>query len=130
MIKRSILLGVSVASFVVAASAAEAKWMRASFYSTGTRTSSGERFRPNEYTAAHRTLPFGTELIVCHYGKCVACRVNDRGPFKRGRELDLSLGAARRIGMTRVGVVRVKVTFPMPKPKPPALLETTASTSL
>ena len=76
--------------------------MVASFYGHGERlsrhTASGAVFNPHGYTAAHRTLPFGTHLRVCHHG-CVTVVVNDRGPFVRGRSLDLSYGAARAIGM-------------------------------
>jgi rare lipoprotein A len=76
--------------------------MVASFYGHGERlsrhTASGAVFNPHAYTAAHRSLPFGTHLRVCHNG-CVTVTVNDRGPFVRGRSLDLSYGAARAIGM-------------------------------
>ena len=76
--------------------------MVASFYGHGERlsrhTASGAVFNPHAYTAAHKTLPFGTHLRVCHNG-CVTVVVNDRGPFVRGRSLDLSYGAARAIGM-------------------------------
>ena len=76
--------------------------MVASFYGHGERlsrhTASGAVFNPHGYTAAHRTFPFGTHLRVCHHG-CVTVVVNDRGPFVRGRSLDLSYGAARAIGM-------------------------------
>ena len=67
----------------------------------GNRTASGERFDPNELTAAHRSLPFGTCLRVSNpkTGRSVAVRVNDRGPFTKGVSLDLSHGAARAIGM-------------------------------
>lgn len=74
----------------------------ASFYGHGERlsrhTASGAVFNPHAMTAAHKTLPFGTHLRVCHHG-CVNVTVNDRGPFVRGRSLDLSYGAARAIGM-------------------------------
>lgn len=85
--------------------------MIASYYGaeSGHRTASGERFRPEGLTAAHRTLPFGTLLRVCYRRACVVVRVNDRGPFIRGRLLDLSHGAARAIGLTKVGVARVAV---------------------
>jgi rare lipoprotein A len=84
--------------------------MVASYYGSesGNRTANGERFNPHGLTAAHRTLPFGTRLRVCYRG-CVVVRVNDRGPFVRGRSLDLSHGAARAIGMLGVGVARVSV---------------------
>lgn len=74
----------------------------------GRRTASGERFDQNAMTAAHRSLAFGTRLRVCRSG-CVIVRVTDRGPFIAGRSIDLSAAAARRIGLTRVGVGRVSV---------------------
>lgn len=73
----------------------------------GKRTASGERMNPHAMTAAHRTLPFGTRVRVCHRG-CVTVRINDRGPFVKGRCIDLSYGAARAIGMG--GTARVTVT--------------------
>jgi rare lipoprotein A len=81
----------------------------ASYYGneSGSRTASGQRFNQNAMTAAHRTLPFGTRLRVTHGGQSVVVTVNDRGPFIRGRVLDLSTGAARAIGLTRAGVGRV-----------------------
>src|SRR3954451_2056541 len=71
------------------------------------RTASGQRFNQNAMTAAHRSLPFGTKLRVTHRGQSVIVTVNDRGPFIRGRVLDLSTGAARAIGLTGAGVGRV-----------------------
>jgi rare lipoprotein A len=81
----------------------------ASFYGneSGHRTASGQRFNQNEMTAAHRSLPFGTKLRVTHDGRSVVVTINDRGPFVRGRVLDLSTGAARAIGLTSAGVGRV-----------------------
>ena len=81
----------------------------ASFYGSesGSRTASGQRMNSNAMTAAHRTLPFGTKLRVTHGGQSVIVTVNDRGPFVRGRVLDLSTGAARAIGLTSAGVGRV-----------------------
>lgn len=72
------------------------------------RTASGERFNPHGMTAAHKTLPFGTKLRVCLRG-CVVVRINDRGPYIRGRSLDLSRGAAAQIGLVSAGVARVRV---------------------
>jgi rare lipoprotein A len=71
------------------------------------RTANGERYTGLEMTAAHRTLPFGTRLRVSYAGRSVVVRVTDRGPFVRGRVLDLSRAAAQRLGMLRVGVARV-----------------------
>ncbi|MGY3531304.1 septal ring lytic transglycosylase RlpA family protein [Bradyrhizobium sp. USDA 4452] len=81
----------------------------ASFYGneSGSRTASGQRFNQNAMTAAHRSLPFGTRLRVTHGGRSVVVTINDRGPFVRGRVLDLSTGAARAIGLTGRGVGRV-----------------------
>jgi rare lipoprotein A len=81
----------------------------ASWYAVGKRTASGERFQPDALTAAHRSLPFGTRLKVVYsrLGRSVIVRVNDRGPFVRGRVLDLSRGAARAIGMSGLAVVAV-----------------------
>jgi rare lipoprotein A len=81
----------------------------ASFYGneSGSKTASGQRFNQNAMTAAHRTLPFGTKLKVTHGDRSVVVTINDRGPFIRGRVLDLSTGAARAIGLTSAGVGRV-----------------------
>ncbi|NEW99039.1 septal ring lytic transglycosylase RlpA family protein [Rhodopseudomonas sp. BR0G17] len=81
----------------------------ASYYGneSGSRTASGQRMNANAMTAAHRTLPFGTKLRVTHGGRSVVVTINDRGPFIRGRVLDLSTGAARAIGLTSRGVGRV-----------------------
>jgi len=81
----------------------------ASYYGSesGSRTASGQRMNSNGMTCAHRSLPFGTKLRVTHGGSSVVVTVNDRGPFIRGRVLDLSTGAARAIGLTRAGVGRV-----------------------
>jgi len=82
---------------------------KASYYGneSGSRTASGQRFNQNAMTAAHRSLPFGTKLRVTHRGQSVIVTVNDRGPFIRGRVLDLSKGAARAIGLTGAGVGHV-----------------------
>jgi rare lipoprotein A len=81
----------------------------ASFYGneSGSKTASGQRFNQNAMTAAHRSLPFGTKLRVTHGDRSVVVTINDRGPFIRGRVLDLSTGAARAIGLTSAGVGRV-----------------------
>lgn len=87
---------------------------KASFYSkraTGARTSSGERLHHDSLTCAHRTYPFGTLLKVTNErnGKWVVVRVTDRGPHSRGRIIDLSHAAAKRIGIINQGVATVKV---------------------
>src|SRR5262249_2524465 len=81
----------------------------ASYYGneSGSRTASAARVNQNAMTAAPRSLPFGTKLRVTHGGQSVIVTINDRGPFVRGRVLDLSTGAARAIGLTGAGVGRV-----------------------
>lgn len=83
----------------------------ASFYSQGNKTASGEKFDPNELTAAHPTLPFGTRLRVTnqHTGRSVTVRVNDRGPYVPGRVVDVSYSAAQELGMVGRGVAPVKL---------------------
>ncbi len=83
----------------------------ASFYRHGSRTASGEKFNPSELTAAHRTLPFGTRVRVTNVstGESVTVRVNDRGPFIKGRVIDVSHAAAESLGMVGRGVAKVKL---------------------
>jgi rare lipoprotein A len=90
---------------------AEAKDGLASYYGAelaGQPTASGEPFDPYGFTAAHRTLPLGTELVVSYGGRSVEVTVNDRGPYVGGRELDLSQGAAEYLGLTHAGVDHVE----------------------
>ena len=84
---------------------------KASYYKMGKVTANGERFNPNGLTAAHRSLRFGTLVKVTNLknGRKVVVRINDRGPFIGGRIIDLSLGAARRIGMISSGIARIKM---------------------
>ena len=83
----------------------------ASFYSRGLQTASGEKFDPRDLTAAHRTLPFGTRVRVTSLstGRSVTVRVNDRGPYVRGRAIDVSSSAAKVLGITGQGVAKVKL---------------------
>lgn len=83
----------------------------ASFYGneSGSKTASGERFNENAMTCAHRSLPFGTKLRVTHGGRSIVVTVNDRGPFVRGRVLDLSTAAARALGIDGLGSVTAEV---------------------
>jgi len=86
----------------------------ASFYGydgSGTQTASGQRFNPEGMTAAHRSLPFGTKVRVTntHNGRSVVLRINDRGPYIRGRIIDVSAGAARILGMMGSGVAPVHI---------------------
>lgn len=91
---------------------------KASWYALYSRTASGEMMNPNLLTAAHRFLPFGTRVQVTNVknGKSVVVRINDRGPFVKGRVIDVSKGAAKKIGMVRSGVAQVKVTALNGKP--------------
>lgn len=94
---------------------AKAQSGKASWYGPGfqgRKTANGERFNMNAYSAAHRTLAFGTKICVHNLknGKGVTVRVNDRGPFVRGRVVDVSRQAARTLGMVRSGTAPVRVT--------------------
>jgi rare lipoprotein A len=83
----------------------------ASYYSRGQKTANGERFKPSDLTAAHRSLPFGTRVRVTSLdtGRAVTVRINDRGPYIRGRNVDLSRAAAQSLGMIDRGVTKVKL---------------------
>lgn len=111
MIFRLLQAALVVASVVQPASAETGRIFSgpASYYGneSGTRTASGQRFDQNAMTCAHRSLPFGTKLRVTYRGRSVVVTVNDRGPFIKGRVLDLSAGAARVVGLTHAGVGHV-----------------------
>lgn len=83
----------------------ESQQMVASWYMHGTHTANGERFNPDGMTVAHKTLPFNTKLRLTHNDKSVIVRVNDRGPFIKGRDIDLSRGVAKVLGCP--GICRV-----------------------
>nr|WP_245555195.1 septal ring lytic transglycosylase RlpA family protein [Ahrensia kielensis] len=87
------------------AEASAAQCGKASWYALHSRTASGEMMNPAKLTAAHKTLPFGTKLKVTNRnnGKSVIVRINDRGPFIKGRIVDLSKAAASQIGMIKSG---------------------------
>ncbi|WP_092583922.1 septal ring lytic transglycosylase RlpA family protein [Rhizobium mongolense] len=111
-ISRSIVTAVAIAasSFILPAEGfAAAGCGGASWYALHSKTASGERMNPAILTAAHRSLRFGTKLRVTNRnnGRSVIVRVNDRGPFIRGRVLDLSRAAAQNIGMVRSGTAKV-----------------------
>jgi rare lipoprotein A len=86
-----------------------AGWYGEEFH--GRETASGERFDMYAYTAAHRELPFGTRVRVTNLrnGRHVVVRINDRGPFVRGRVIDLSYIAARDLGMLKTGLEEVRL---------------------
>jgi rare lipoprotein A len=102
-----------VAASLAASSVSFAESGLASYYGneSGTRTASGERFNENDMTCAHRSHPFGTRLRVTTKSASIVCRVNDRGPSKRlrGRIIDLSVGAARHLGILGRGLAEVTV---------------------
>lgn len=95
----------------------------ASYYSdslAGRLTASGEPYEPTAFTAAHRTYPFGSIVRVIREdsGQMVYVRINDRGPFVRGRVVDLSRAAAEALDMIRRGVVRVRLELVERGPEP------------
>lgn len=96
-------------SAVSPASAAEPSCGRASWYALTSRTASGERMDPSKLTAAHPRLRFGTrvEVVNPRNGKSVVVRINDRGPFVKGRIIDVSKAAASHLGMINSGVAKV-----------------------
>ncbi|WP_439369877.1 septal ring lytic transglycosylase RlpA family protein [Bradyrhizobium sp. PMVTL-01] len=98
----TLLLGLVTLSLALI-SVAKAESGLASYYGYGKVGKGGEM------TCAHRTRPFGSVLRVSYSGRTIQCRVNDRGPFIRGRIVDLSVPAARALGMMSAGVVRVSV---------------------
>ena len=112
MLKR-IISGVFIAAACIGTSASSAGTMLASWYGPyfhGRTTANGETYNMHGISAAHKTLPFGTKLRVCYQG-CVDVRINDRGPYIGARELDLSYGAAKAIGLIEPGVATVSITY-------------------
>jgi len=110
---RVMLVAGTIAAFAAAhAKEAEAEPVVSSWYGSeleGSSTASGEPYKPDGRTAAHRSLPLGTELLVSYGGRQTIVRVNDRGPHVAGRDLDLSRGAANEIGLTVAGADAVDV---------------------
>jgi rare lipoprotein A (peptidoglycan hydrolase) len=110
---RAMLVAGTIAAFAAAhAKDAEAEPLVSSWYGSeleGSATASGEPYRPDGRTAAHRSLPLGTELLVSYGGRQTVVRVNDRGPHVGGRDLDLSSGAAQEIGLTAAGADTVDI---------------------
>lgn len=110
MIKRALYAAFVLAIAVPAASAAKAA-LYASICTQAGRTASGERWSPNALVAAHRTLPFGTlvRVIDLRNGRSVVVRINDRGPFRRGRIIDVSPAAARQLHFSGLAPVSLQV---------------------
>lgn len=103
------MIRIAIVAAVLIAVPAHGKPVVASWYQQGHRTANGERFNPDGMTAAHRTFPFGTVLCVSdpRSKRMIKVRVTDRGPFIKGRQLDLSRGAARALGMLGRGTMVV-----------------------
>jgi rare lipoprotein A (peptidoglycan hydrolase) len=97
--------------------------MVASVYSESGRVAAGAKFNPNAMTVAHRTLPFGTRLVVSYEGSVAEVVVNDRGPFVRGRDIDLSSGVARALHFSGLGKVMVSYWPPVPRTRPDRPIE-------
>lgn len=113
-IQRTLFLLTTIITLALAHPAMAQTHGKASFYGNGAhghRMSDGTRYHKDSLTCAHKTLPFGTLLKVTNKanGKEVVVRVTDRGPFVRGRVVDLSMAAAKRLGMVSAGVARVTV---------------------
>lgn len=94
---------------VLAVERGKAVWYGAKFH--GRKTASGERFNKDAMTAAHKTLPFGTVVRVTNLrnNRSVRVRINDRGPYGKGRMIDLAEAAARKLGMIGIGVIPAKL---------------------
>lgn len=109
-----LLSAVPLAFSEILAMNAEASYYAEKFH--GRKTASGETFNMNALTCAHKTLPFGTMLRVTNLqnNATVDVRVNDRGPFVKGREIDLSKAAAQKLGMIKTGTARVKIEIISP----------------
>jgi rare lipoprotein A len=107
-----VAVGLIGATTVLAGDFAQAEQGHASWYALRSRTASGEMMNPSALTAAHRSLPFGTRVLVENLsnGRSVVVRINDRGPFIKGRIIDISKAAASNLGMIGAGAARVKVS--------------------
>jgi rare lipoprotein A len=114
-IRKGVLIGslaLTMSGLATAASAEPKQTGVASYYWQGRGTASGERFNPNALTAAHRSLPFGTKVRVTNLknGRTVVVRINDRGPFVRGRIIDVSKAAAGELGFKGSGTTKVALS--------------------
>lgn len=102
-------MAAACAAILLLPSGAWAGQMVASWYESGHTTANGEAFDPDGLTCAHKTLPFNTYLKVTYKGRSATCRVNDRGPFIKGRHLDLSRGMKDALRFDGVQTVQVLV---------------------
>ncbi|MEI7674562.1 MAG: septal ring lytic transglycosylase RlpA family protein [bacterium] len=106
---RNITKALALGGLLLMTSPVKAEKVLSSWYDYGPLTANGEKFDKNSLTAAHKTLPFGTLLRVTYKDKSIVVRINDRGPFIRGRTLDLTIGAARQIGCVEIGLCWVDI---------------------
>ncbi|MDD7910228.1 septal ring lytic transglycosylase RlpA family protein [Pseudovibrio exalbescens] len=115
IIAAAVLLQPTLATFEAGTASAKtvtgSQCGKASWYALTSRTASGEMADPSKLSAAHRTLPFGTIVKVTNLrnGKAVNVRINDRGPFVKGRVIDVTKAAADKIGFVNAGITSVKV---------------------
>lgn len=116
--KRSVVLscaalGMMASTWNIGPALADIPTGIASYYWQDQRTANGERFNPEAMTAAHRSLPFGTKVRVTNLknGRSVIVRINDRGPYIRGRVIDVSRAAARQLGFTKQGLTHVSIAL-------------------
>lgn len=120
---------VAMGAPVGAAGAAGKPPMAAVYSQTGGKTTSGEAYSPEKFTAAHRTLPFGTMVRVTnlHNGQTVVVRVNDRGPYNKGLIIDVSQAAAKELHFSGLAPVTLEIVeapqppaavVPLPRPRP------------
>lgn len=113
MARRTLVSALALLLLMPASAQAAQSCGKASWYELTSKTASGERANPNEMTAAHRTLPFGTRVAVTNLrnGRTIKVRINDRGPFIKGRIIDVTRAAALKLGFKRAGwaPVRIKV---------------------
>src|SRR5690242_909383 len=120
MMKKFLLLCFNLLFFCLVSGFAQVKKGTASYYADkfhNRKTASGERYHKDSLTAAHKTLPFGTLVKVTNPAtkKSVIVRINDRGPLKNGRSLDLSKAAAKKIGMIQAGLAKVEIEILNPE---------------
>ncbi|PKR90246.1 septal ring lytic transglycosylase RlpA family lipoprotein [Pleomorphomonas diazotrophica] len=119
---RAFFTAAMAVAFFNQAAPALAQCGKASWYAERGRTASGERMKVGSRTAAHRTLPFGTlvEVENLRNGRTVVVRINDRGPFIKGRVIDLARTAANELGMVSSGTANVRLSVLGGKDAPPA----------
>ena len=110
--KKTLVSAAAAATLLALSGTAYAQCGGASWYALHSRTASGEMMNPAAMTAAHKTLPLGSKVKVTHAktGKSIVVRINDRGPFIKGRVIDLSKGAARKLGFISAGHAKVCIS--------------------